>query len=288
VKPAPLEYRRAASLEEAVAALAEGGWDAKALAGGQSLVPLLNLRLARPALLVDLNAVPGLDGIAATNGSLRVGALVRQSELERSPAAQSRCPLLAECLPHVGHFATRNRGTVGGSIAHADAAAELPLALVAIGGSVVAESARGRREIAADDFFVTHFTTALEEGELVVETVWPAASLGWGYAFEELAQRHGDYGLAMAACALRAENGAAAEVRLALGAVTERPTAVVTGLEGRAIDGEAAAEAAAAARAAVDPVPTVHASAEYLRHLVGVLAERAVLRAWRNATEGAA
>jgi carbon-monoxide dehydrogenase medium subunit len=288
VKPAPLEYQRAASLEEAIATLAEGGWDAKALAGGQSLVPLLNLRLARPTLLVDLNAVPGLDGIEATNGSLRVGALVRQSELERSPAARSRCPLLAECLPHVGHFATRNRGTIGGSIAHADAAAELPLALVTIGGSVVAESPRGRREIAADDFFVTHFTTALEEGELVVETVWPAAGLGWGYAFEELAQRHGDYGLAMAACALRAENGVAAEVRLALGAVTERPTAVVTGLEGRAIDREAAAEAAAAARAAVDPVPTVHATAEYLRHLVGVLAERAVLRGWRNATKDAA
>jgi carbon-monoxide dehydrogenase medium subunit len=288
VKPPPLEYRRPESLEEALSLLAEGGWDAKALAGGQSLVPLLNLRLARPALLVDLNGLPGLDRIEEANGSLRVGALARQSDLERSPAAQLRCPLLAECLPLVGHFATRNRGTVGGSIAHADAAAELPVALVALGGSVVAESAAGRREIRAEDFFVTHFTTALEEGELVVETLWPKSGEGSGHAFEELAQRHGDYGLAMAACALRAESGAVSELRLALGAVAERPTLVETDLVGRAIDGEAAGEAGAAARAAVDPVPTVHASAEYLRHLAGVLAERAVLRAWRNATGGAA
>ncbi len=135
---------------------------------------------------------------------------------------------------------------------------------------------------------MTHFTTALEEGELVVETVWPAAAEGWGYAFEELAQRHGDYALAMAACALRAEGGVVAEARLFLGAVTERPTPVETGLTGRPVDAEAAAQAGEAARAAVDPVPNVHASAEYLRHLAGVLAERAVLRAWRNADGAAA
>jgi CO/xanthine dehydrogenase FAD-binding subunit len=283
VKPPSLDYRRAESLEEALSLLAEGGWDAKALAGGQSLVPLLNLRLARPALLVDLNSLPGLDAIEESNVDLRVGALVRQSALERSAAVGLRCPLVAECLPFVGHFATRNRGTVGGSIAHADAAAELPLALVALGGSVVAESRAGRREIAAEEFFVTHFTTALDEAELVVETVWPASGEGWGYAFEELAQRHGDYGLAMAACALRADGGNVAEVRLCLGGVTERPTLVETPLAGRTVDAEAADEVADAARAAVDPTANVHASAEYLRHLVGVLAGRAVRRAWENA-----
>jgi len=288
VKPPQLEYRRPESLEEALSLLAEGGSDAKPLAGGQSLVPLLNLRLARPALVVDLNGLPGLNAVEESNGAVRVGALVRQSALERSPAVQLRCPLVAECLPFVGHFATRNRGTVGGSIAHADAAAELPVALVALGGDVVAEASAGRREIPAADFFVTHFTTVLERGELVVETVWPAAEDGCGYAFEELAQRHGDYGLAMAACALRAEGGRVAEARLCLGCMTPRPTLVEAGLAGRPVDAEAAAEAGAAARAAVDPAPNVHASAEYLRHLVGVLAERAVLRAWRNVVGGAA
>jgi CO/xanthine dehydrogenase FAD-binding subunit len=283
MKPPPFEYRRAGSLEEALALLDEGGWDAKALAGGQSLVPLLNFRLARPTLVVDLNGVPGLDGVESSNGSLRIGALARQSAVEESPLVAERCPLLAECLPQVGHFATRNRGTVGGSIAHADAAAELPLVLATLGGSVVVQSTSGRREISAEEFFVTHFTTTLEPGELVVETVWPAAAAGWGYAFEELAQRHGDYGLAMAACAVRAEGGAVAEARLFLGGVSERPQAVELLLEGRAVDEGAAREAAELARGAIEPVPNVHASAEYLTHLTGVLAKRALLRAWGKA-----
>jgi CO/xanthine dehydrogenase FAD-binding subunit len=274
VKPAPVEYRRAASVEEALALLAEAGPDAKALAGGQSLVPLLNMRILRPSVLVDLNGVPGLDTVEAADGAIRVGAMVRQGALERSPLVRSRCPLLAECLPLVGHFVTRNRGTIGGSIAHADAGGELPLALVTLGGSVVVQSPRGRREIAAEDFFVTHFTTALEPDELVVETVWPAAAPNTGFAFEELAQRHGDYALVMAACSLRLVDGEPAEVRLYLGAVADRPTRV----ELPAID--AVAEAA---REAVEPIGNLHASAEYLRHVTGVLAERAVHRAWRNA-----
>jgi carbon-monoxide dehydrogenase medium subunit len=274
VKPAPLEYRRAGSVEEALGLLAEGGPDAKPLAGGQSLVPLLNMRILRPSLLVDLNAVPGLDGLEAADGAIRVGAMCRQGAVERSPLVRERCPLLAECLPHVGHFVTRNRGTVGGSVAHADTGGELPLALVTLGGSVVAASTRGRREIPAEDFFVTHFTTALEPDELVVETVWPDAPPGSGFAFEELAQRHGDYALTMAACALRIEDGEVAEVRLCLGAVTDRPTLV------EVLELDAVGEAA---RAAVEPTGNVHASAEYLRHVTGVLAERALLRAWRSA-----
>jgi carbon-monoxide dehydrogenase medium subunit len=283
VKPAPLEYRRAESVEEAVALLAEAGPDAKVLAGGQSFVPMLNMRMARPALLVDVNRVAGLDGIAAENGHVRVGATCRQRALERSALARERCPLLAACLPFVGHVATRNRGTVGGSVAHADAAAELPLALVALGGSVVAESRAGRRSIPAEELFVSHFTTALEPDELLVETVWPAAPPGAGYAFEELALRHGDYALSMAACALRVEGGAVAEARLALGAVASRPTLVDVPLAGRAIDADAAREAGEAARAAVAPRGHLHASVGYLRHVTGVLAERAVLRAWEDA-----
>jgi CO/xanthine dehydrogenase FAD-binding subunit len=278
VKPAPVEYRSAASVEEALALLAEAGADGKALAGGQSLVPLLNMRILRPSVLVDLNGVAALDTVEAADGAIRVGAMVRQGALERSPLVRAECPLLAECLPLIGHFATRNRGTIGGSIAHADAGGELPVALVTLGGSVVVQSPRGRREIAAENFFVTHFTTALEPDELVVETVWPAAAPSTGFAFEELAQRHGDYALAMAACALSLVDGEVAEARLCLGAVTDRPTLVdVFGIEGEAV--------VETARAAVEPVGTIHASPEYLRHVTGVLAERAVLRARRNAFE---
>lgn len=283
MKPAPFEYRRAGSLEEAVDLLAEAGPEAKVLAGGQSFVPMLNMRIARPSLLVDVNGVPGLDRIEAVNGDVRVGATCRQRTLERSPLARARCPLLAACLPYVGHVVTRNRGTVGGSVAHADAAAEVPLALVTLGGSVVAQSRAGRRTIPAEEFFVSYFTTALEPDELVVETVWPRAEPGWGYAFEELALRHGDYALSMAACALRVEDGAVAEARLAVGAVAARPTLVDLPLAGRVVDAEAAREAAEAARAAVDPAGHLHASRDYLRHVTGVLAERAVLGAWREA-----
>ena len=168
MKPAAFGYVRAESLGEALAALADGGEDAKPIAGGQSLVPALNLRLVRPTLLVDLNRA-GLDGVAA-NGALTVGATTRQATLVGDERVH---PLVREALPFVGHFVTRNRGTVGGSIAHADGAAELPLCLVALGGTVVVDGPGGRREIPAEEFFVTHFTTALTTGELVVETVWP-------------------------------------------------------------------------------------------------------------------
>ena len=245
---------------------------------------MLNMRIARPGVLVDVNRVPGLDGIAAENGHLRVGATCRQRALERSALARERCPLLAACLPYVGHVATRNRGTVGGSIAHADAAAELPLALVALGGSAVAESARGRRTIPAEDFFVTHFTTALEPDELLVETVWPAARPGEGFAFEEFALRHGDYALSMAACALRVEGGAVRRRGSSSARSPARPCRRRRRrLAGRAVDAAVAREAGEAARAAVDPSGHLHASADYLRHVTGVLAERAVLRAWEDA-----
>jgi CO/xanthine dehydrogenase FAD-binding subunit len=287
VKPGAFEYRCAESLDDALELLEEGGVDAKPLAGGQSLAPLLNMRFLRPSLLVDLNRISGLDLIEATNGSVRIGALARQSTLS-STLVRERIPVLADCVPLIGHFVTRNRGTVGGSIAHADGAAELPVALVALGGTVVTRSRSGERELPAEEFFVTHFTTALAPGELVTHTIWPAAAGGWGYAFEELAQRHGDFALGIAACALRVDDGRVAEARLCLGAVTDRPTLVEVPLVGRAIDEEAAGAAAEAARAAVEPSGTMHASAEYLRHITGVLAERAVLRAWRNANAAAA
>jgi CO/xanthine dehydrogenase FAD-binding subunit len=235
------------------------------------------MRLARPSVLIDLNRVTGLDRMEP-NGAVRVGALVRQRELEMVPL-----PLVAEALPYVGHFVTRNRGTVGGSIAHADAAAELPLCLTVLGGSVIARSTVGEREIAADEFFVTHFTTTLRPDELVVETSWPSPGGDWGFAFEELAHRHGDYGLGMAACALRVEAGRVAEARVGVGSVVERPTLLATELSGRAVSPEVAHEQALRIAATLEPFDTLHASAAYQRHLTGVLVERALLRAWRNA-----
>jgi CO/xanthine dehydrogenase FAD-binding subunit len=286
MKPPPFEYWRVLSLEATVEMLALNGEDAKVLAGGQSLVPLLNMRLARPVGLIDVNAVPGLEAISEDDGHVRVGALVRQSAFAASEIVARRLPLAAECMPYVGHFVTRNRGTVGGSIAHADARAELPLALVALGGSVEAVSKRGLRTIAAEDFFVTHFTSALEPDELLVETVWPAAAPGFGYAFEEFALRRGDFALGMAACTLRVQASRVAEARIAVGATVDRPMLVPEVcklVEGQAVDAQLAREAGEAAARAVDPAGSLHASAAYQRHLTGLLVERSLLRAWESA-----
>jgi carbon-monoxide dehydrogenase medium subunit len=281
VKPAAFEYVAAHSLEEALAALQKGGEDAKPIAGGQSLVPALNMRLVRPTLLVDLNRA-GLDRIES-NGVVRIGATVRQAALEHDPRAH---PLLHEALPHVGHFVTRNRGTVGGSIAHADGAAEIPLCLAALGGSIVVDGPGGRREIEPDAFFVTHYLTTLAPGELVVETTWPAPATDEGVAFEELALRAGDYGLAMVAVVLRRVDGVARNVRVRVGAVTDHPTAladVEQAVSGSPLTDASAREAGALAARSVDPTGSIHASDAYLRHLTGTLVERALLRAWERA-----
>jgi CO/xanthine dehydrogenase FAD-binding subunit len=266
MKPPAFEYVAAQSLEEALAALADGGSDAKPIAGGQSLVPALNMRLVRPTRLVDINRA-GLDGIERVNGAVRVGATTTQRALELS----QHCPALARwAFPHIGHVATRNRGTVGGSIAHADGAAELCLCLAAVGGTVVTD----RREIPARDFFVTHFTTVLEPGELVVATLWPVREEPT--AFCELALRAGDYALSMAAV-----SGAT----VAVGSVTDRPTVLaevgaLIGTERPSAD--LAREAGALAATLVDPAGHVHASPTYLRHLTGVLVERVLQRAWTS------
>ena len=277
MKPPPFEYVRANSLEEALAALAEGGEDAKPIAGGQSLVPALAMRLVRPSLLVDLNRA-GLDGITA-NGALRLGAMVRQAALATDERVH---PLVRAALPYVGHFATRNRGTVGGSIAHADGAAELPLCLLALDGSVVVERAGGRREIPAREFFVTHYLTTLEPGELVVETTWPLVRPGATSAFVESALRTGDFALSMVAVLLRRDNaGVVTDASVAVGAVTDKPTrledveALIVGSSGE----EAAAEAGALAARLVDPLGSHHASARYLRELTGTLVARAIAKA---------
>jgi len=265
VKPAAFDYERVDSVEEAVTLLAEHGPEAKVLAGGQSLVPALNMRLVRPAVLVDINHVGGLDNIIPESGALRVGATVRQAD----PRLRE-LPLVGECLPHVGHFVTRNRGTVCGSIAHADLAAELPLALVALDGAVRVRSSRGERQIAADDFFQGNFSNALEPDELVVDTLWPPVATGAGWAFEELVQRHGDFAPCMASAVVHGEG-----LRVGVGAIVDRPTLLD-------VDPEHPGESAAAQ---VDPFANLHASAAYQRHLARVLEDRAVARARERARE---
>jgi CO/xanthine dehydrogenase FAD-binding subunit len=262
MKPAPFRYARPETVDEAAALLAEHGDEAKVLAGGQSLVPVLNFRLLRPSVLVDVNRVAGLDSVEDS----RVGATVRQKDFRGNALAD-------QAMPFVGHFVTRNRGTVGGSIAHADASAELPLCLLVLGGSV--RTAKGR-SIAADDFFVSHFTTALEPDELLVETVWPADG---SVAFEEVAMRHGDFALSMCACSLALDDGTIRSARVGVGAVVDRPTLLELGLEGAPATAETAREAGASAAGLVDPPGNLHASADYLKHLTGVVVERALLKA---------
>jgi carbon-monoxide dehydrogenase medium subunit len=262
VKPAPFEYARPDTLDEALGLLATP--DAKVLAGGQSLVPALNMRLSRPSLVVDVNAITVLGDVRAVDGMLRVGATVRQVD-----PRLSEHPMLATVLPYVGHTVTRNRGTVCGSLAHADSAAELPLALVAARGSVVAASATRRREIAADELFAGPYTTTLAGDELLVESIWPMPADGEGFAFEELAQRRGDYALCMAAARACGD-----ELRVVVGAVTPTPTVLE-------VDPTRPGESAAAQ---VEPWESVHASPRYLKHLVRVLVDRAVARARQQAT----
>lgn len=264
MKPPPFAYARPQSLDEALAALADGGPDAKVLAGGQSLVPALNMRILRPSVLVDVNQVADLARVEERERALVVRATVRQAD-----ARLRAHPVLAAVLPHVGHTVTRNRGTICGSVAHADAAAELPLALVATGGSAVVASGRGRREIPAEDLFLGPYTTTLATDELLVETVWPLAANGDGFAFEEFAQRGGDFALCMAAARVRGD-----DLRVVVGAVTPVPTVLD-------VDPERPGESAAAQ---VEPWGSVHASPGYLLQLVRVLVDRAVRRAREAAT----
>jgi carbon-monoxide dehydrogenase medium subunit len=281
MKPAPLRYARAASLAEAIALLAAAPGESKLLAGGQSLVPMLNMRLVRPAVLVDVNRVRELAGIAATaEGGLRIGALTRHAELVASPAVIERAPLLAEAARHVGHAAIRNQGTLGGSVAHADPAAELPAALVALDARVQMTGPRGAREVAADAFFRGLLTTALEPDEILTAVEVPAAAPGWG--FIEIARRPGDFALAGVAAVVRGAPVRAEHVRLVGFGVGDRPLRLPGAellLTGARLDAETAARVGAAAGPDCDPPGDVHGSADYRRHLATVLVERALLQA---------
>ncbi|MBI2462263.1 MAG: xanthine dehydrogenase family protein subunit M [Candidatus Rokubacteria bacterium] len=291
MKPPPFEYHAPPSLEEALTLLREHGDEAKALAGGQSLVPLLNFRLARPRHLIDLNRIPSLDYIREDDGALAVGAMTRQRAVERSPLVRERCPLLAEAMPLVGHFQIRNRGTVGGSLAHADPAAELPAVVTALRGALVARRPGGQRVIPAERFFVAYLTTALEPDELLVEARFPAPPPRSGSAFLEVSRRHGDFALVgVAAVVTLDEGGVLTHAALALTGVG--PTPVLAEEAARVLVGDRPTPQAfeAAARKVSEglrPDADLHASAEYRRHVAGVLARRALARAVEQVGGGA-
>jgi carbon-monoxide dehydrogenase medium subunit len=282
MKPAPFTYAACETVDEAVSVLAEHGDEAKLLAGGQSLVPLMNLRLAAPSMLVDLNRVAELRGVEA-NGTIEIGAMTRQADLERSEAIAAGAPLVAAALRHVAFPAVRSRGTIGGSIAHADPAAELPAVLLALGGEVVAQSASGSRTIAADDLFETYFTTALRSDEVLTRIRIPAAGAGQRFGIQEVARKRNDFALAGAVVVADVDaSGACTAARVALFGVSDRPiraAAAEQALTGSNLDAGAAAAAAEAAMGEIDPKSDAHASADYRREVTGVLVRRAVAQA---------
>ncbi|HSF04545.1 MAG TPA: xanthine dehydrogenase family protein subunit M [Methylomirabilota bacterium] len=289
MKPAPFEYTRARTIDEALGWLVRDA-EAKLLAGGQSLVPLMNLRLARPSRLIDINPVAGLASIAAApDGGLVIGALTRHCELVTSALIRERAPLLAAAAAHVGHRAIRNRGTLGGSLAHADPAAELPAAVLALGATLVGAGPGGRRRIAADDFFLGPFATALAAQEILTEIeVPPQRHHAWGFA--EIARRAGDFAIA-GVCAVLGSEGRPAAARLVAFGADDRPirlTASEKLLTGATVTPDGAAAAAGAATRCVSPADDVHASADYRRHLVGVLTERVLREAGRRLPGAAA
>lgn len=291
MKPAPFAFARPATLDEAVALMAENA-GAKVLAGGQSLVPLLSMRLAAPAMLVDINAIPDLDHVRCDAAGVRIGALARHNDVLRHPQVGHVQPLVPLALAHVAHATIRNRGTTVGSLVHADAAAEMPAVLVLLDGSLDTVSAAGRRTIAAADLYAGPLESTLRQDEVAVEALFPALSPGAGVGFEEVARRHGDYAVcAVAALVQRDDTGAVASARASYVSVEDVPTVVdlTDRLAGSADpDDDALAAAAELALEHLDPQPDLHATADYRAHLVRVLTRRALRTAARHALDRAA
>ncbi len=289
MKPASFEYRRPDTVEEVIQLLAEYGDEAKLLAGGQSLIPTMNFRLAQPAVLIDLNGVKGLDSLdRADDGGLRLGAMVRQAAAEKSALVAERAPLLAETLPFVAHAQIRNRGTIGGNLAHADPRSELPAVMLALGASVRVRGPDGERSIRAGDFFTGFFGTALEEGELLTEVELPPPTERGGQAFLEVSRRRGDYAMVGVAVSVVCDGaGRCDEAKIALLSVGSRPMLAERAaacLVGERPSGAALVAAGqAAGHQDIDPQEDMHASVAYRRHLATVLVRRALTTAFERA-----
>ena len=277
MKPAPFAYLRPSTLEEALAALA-GEQGAKVLAGGQSLVPLLSMRLAAPSMLIDINALPDLGHVTCDEAGVRVGALARHADVLASAEAAATQPLVRLALSHVAHPTIRNRGTTVGSLVHADAAAEMPMVLRLLEGSVDVASVRGRRTIPAAELFAGPLESTLAHDEIAVEAFFPALPAGGGIAFEEIARRHGDYALVGVAAVVTIDGGDVVSARVGFVSVSDVPVVVdVT---------DHLDDPATAALAELDPAEDIHASADYRAHLVKVLVPKVLAAATDHARQG--
>lgn len=281
MKPAPFAYTRARSLDHAIELISKDPESTKVLAGGQSLIATLNMRLSAPTLLVDINGLTALKEISRTDGYLEVGALIRQREAERSPDIARYAPLFARALPHIAHPAIRNRGTIGGSIAYADPAAELPACLLALDGEVEIAGPAGRRTIKADGFFRGLFETALTASDVLTAIRLPLATPDSRIGFAELARRHGDYALVGVAASARKDGYVLRDVRLAFFGVGTMPTRARKAeaeIAGRAIDQDRIDAATAALAHDLDPPSDIHASSAAKKHLAAVLLKRVALQ----------
>ena len=284
--PGQFEYHAPSTLDEALALLAEHGSDARVLAGGQSLIPLMKLRLASPAVLIDLNGVDSLSGIEEQDGQLRIGAMTRHSALERSELIGSRYPLIADAAAVIADPLVRNRGTTGGSLAHADPAGDLGSVMTALGAEVVVNGPGGERTLSIDELLVGPFTTTLEEGEILTEVRVPQPAERSGGAYEKLERKVGDFATAAVAVQLTRENGSCASIGIGLTAVgptTIRASEAEDALRGGSLDEDALRAAAALAAAASDPAADLRGSEEYKRDMVRVLTLRALRRAIERA-----
>jgi CO/xanthine dehydrogenase FAD-binding subunit len=292
MKPAIFDYLAATSIDMAVAALARApGGEAKIIAGGQSLVPMLNFRLIRPSLLVDINGIAALAYIDEAGAAIRVGALTRHYQLETAPLIARHFPVLSCAMTHVAHLAIRNRGTIGGSLSHADPAAELPMLALLLDAKFGIASPSGRRTVAACDFFLDALTVDLGGADMLTEIVLPKLPPRTGWGFAEVARRHGDFALAAAAATLTVSAGAIVQARIAVTGVGPTPLRAAAAealLTGHALDAALAGRAVDAVRAVIEPETDLHASSDYRRHLAGVLTGRALAAAWRRANERAA
>ncbi len=279
-------YARAESVAQVLSLLSEHGDGASILAGGQSLMPTLNMRLSKPDLLIDINRLDALEGISVEDGAVRIGALARHADVLRSPIVAKHLPLIAEAIPHVAHVAVRNRGTFGGSIALADPAAELPACVLALDAAIVVESVRGRRTIAAADYFKGLFETERQPDELLIEVRIPCRGPQTVHSFLELSRRQGDFAIAGLACVVKFDGDTVADARLVYFASEDRPTLAanaVAAITGKAWSAENRSAALAALADDLDPMANLQGSAEFKLHLQRVLTGRALDQAIERA-----
>ena len=290
MKPASFDYYAPTDIDEALDILTAHGDDAKLLAGGQSLMPMMNMRLATPQVVVDINRIPELSGIAqAPDGGLTLGAMTRQRTIERSSDIRQHCPVMADALPLLGHFQIRNRGTIGGSVVHADPAAELPAVLMALEAELVLRNAERQRVVPVDEFFVTFLTTATEPDELLTEIRLPAWSPAWGWNIQEVSRRQGDFALVGSVAMLQIDDEEICRAaRLVLFGVGDTPVRVAdaeASMIGQRLDDARLQTVAEIVTEALDPEGDIHASATYRKEVGGVMARRTLQQAHLRALE---